>query len=153
MNLCVDVCSPTLFGDQTGNRLCVPTCPSLYFAQNDAQRICVLKCKDKTYGWNKECLTDPKSCPAGYFGEDFTNLCVNLCPINQGTFGDPISKLCTRKCPLNPAFPTSGPSTYYADISNRLCVLTCNATHLLGLYGNNNTRTCVSKCQDVNSYA
>jgi len=112
-----------------------------------------LKCKDKTYGWNNVCLTDPKSCPTGYFGDDSTNLCVNLCPPSQGTFGDPESKLCVRKCPLNPNYPTSGPQNYFADISNRLCVLTCNASYSTGLFGNNNTRTCETKCLDRNSFA
>lgn len=38
-------------------------------------------------------------------------------------------------------------------MSNRLCVLTCNATHLTGQFGNNNTRTCETKCLDSNSFA
>lgn len=54
---------------------------------------------------------------------------------------------------MNPNYPTSGPATYYADPSNQLCVLTCNATYLGGSFGNNNTRTCVTKCQDTDSFA
>ena len=120
----------------------------MYYAQADSERLCVLRCKANTYGWNNVCLTDPKTCPSTYFGDDSTNLCVSICPISQGTFGDIESRLCVRTCPVNPSHPTSGPATYFADVSNRLCVLTCNATHSTGLFGSNNSRTCATKCLD-----
>ena len=76
-----------------------------------------------------------------------------MCPASEVTFGDSLSKLCVRECPDNPTASSGQPDTYYADESNRLCVLTCNASHSSPLFGNNNTRTCVPKCLDHNSYA
>jgi len=157
LNICVAVCSIGLLGDQTGNRLCVAGCPSGYFAQNDSTRQCVTRCKPGTYGYNRICYTNPLSCPSNSFADDQNNLC-DACNASLGTFGDPVSGRCVSQCPVN---PSSGPSVYYADISIRQCVLTCNAayttgsttTYTTGLFGNNNTRTCVFICQDLNSYA
>ena len=134
------VCSPSLFGNPLGNRLCTSGCTSIYYSQDDSTRLCVTKCKDGTYGYNNQCLTDPKTCPANHFGDPSTNLCVNPCPSIQGTFGDPLSRLCVRSCPSNPL--STGPLTYFADISIRQCVLVCNASYSSGLFGNNNSRTC-----------
>lgn len=51
LNLCVDVCAPGTFGDETGNRLCRKTCPSPYFSQNDDLRRCVKVCNETSYGY------------------------------------------------------------------------------------------------------
>ena len=58
-----------------------------------------------------------------------------------------------RECPDNPDAALNQPDTYYADPSIRQCVLTCNGSHTTPLFGNNNTRQCVPKCLDINSYA
>lgn len=156
LNLCVAVCSPGLFGDETGNRICTNYCPATYFAQNDATRLCVKRCKPGTYGQNRWCNTDPFNCTANTFANDFNNLCDG-CSAVQSTWGDPTTKRCVTQCPLNTA---TGPITYYADISIRQCVLTCSSsyttgtptTYSTGLWGNNNTRTCVFVCNDLNAY-
>ena len=81
-------------------------------------------------------------------------ICSNVvCPASEVTFGDELSKTCVRECPDNPNNHLNQPDTYYADISNRLCVLTCNGSHTSPLFGNNNTRTCVPRCLDDNAYA
>ena len=61
------------------------------------------------------------------------------------------------QCPLNAG---AGPITYYADISIRQCTLTCSSSYVtgatsiysVGLWGNNNTRTCEFICLDLNAY-
>ena len=77
------------------------------------------------------------------------------CPASQVTFGDPLSRFCLRTCPNNPNYTNSSyePRTYYADVSTRKCVLTCNATYSTPLFGSNSTRTCEPKCLDYNAYA
>ena len=157
MNICVDVCSVGLFGDELGNRVCTDYCPAGYFAQNDATRLCVPKCKPGTYGQNRWCNTDPFNCTANTFANDANNLCDGCSPV-QATWGDPTTKRCVTECPLNTV--ANEPITYYADISLRQCVLTCSSSYNTGnptsfstaLWGNNDTRTCVFVCSDLNSY-
>lgn len=104
-NLCVLICTPPLFGDQTGLRLCVGQCPSGFFSQNDTTRQCVNRCKPGSYGSAFRCLTDPKDCPANQFANDATNLC-DYCDASLGTWGDPVTKRCVTICPLNPSYST-----------------------------------------------
>lgn len=90
-------------------------------------------------------------------------LCVSVviifiiiaCPASQVTFGDSQSKKCVRTCPTNNGYTAGSyvPQTFYADISNRLCVLTCNASYSTGLFGSNSTRTCETKCLDYQAYS
>jgi len=153
--VCTSLCTSELFGDQTAgsNRRCKSPCPATTYALSSNRR-CVTNCQDNAtdgsvvhlYGYNNVCYSSATSCPADYFGDDSTNLCVNPCPIGQGTFGDPeVTKKCVRTC------PTVGTTLWYADPTNRQCVRTCSAAN--GYFGNNNTKTCVSKCIDVDSYA
>ena len=147
------ICTPPLFGDQTGIRPCVSTCPSPYYSQNDTTRLCVTTCKPLSYATGRSCFTDPKDCPINTYANDANTLC-DACNANLGTWGDPVTKRCVTICPLNPTYssaaPTSTPITYYTDVSSQLCVLTCSSTYvtgtLTGLFGNNNTRGCVAKC-------
>jgi hypothetical protein len=156
LNLCVEVCTVGLYGDQTGNRTCINYCPLNYFAQNDTTRQCVTKCKSGTYGQNRWCNDNPFNCTSNTFANDANNLCDG-CSAVQATWGDPTTKRCVTLCPLNTA---AGPVTYYADISIRQCVLTCSAsyntsnptTYSSALWGNNQTRTCVFVCSDLNSF-
>ena len=156
INICVEVCSVNLYGDETGNRLCTNYCPSGYYAQNDTTRLCVRRCKPGTYGQNRWCNTNPFNCTSNTFANDFNNLCDG-CSAVQNTWGDPTTKTCVTLCPLNSG---TGPVTYYADISIRQCVLTCSSTYVTGatttysvaLWGNNQTRTCVFVCNDLNAY-
>lgn len=154
-NICVALCTAGLFGDQstTGLRRCIGTCPAGFYALT-SNRKCVSNCQDNAtdgsvihlYGYNNVCYPSATSCPANYFGDDSTNLCVNPCPIGQGTFGDPaVTNKCVRSC------PTVGTDIWYADPSNRQCVRTCSLAN--NLFGNNNTKTCEAKCIDVNSFA
>lgn len=118
------------------------------------------RCNPGSYGSNFSCLLNPLDCPAGQFANDATNLC-DYCSAALGTWGDPVSKRCVTICPLNPTFnsstPAASPITYYADVTVQQCVLTCNSTvsasPFTGLFGNNNTRSCVFKCTDLNTYA
>ena len=99
-------------------------------------------------------------CPAGTFANDATNLC-DVCNATLGTWGDPVSKRCVTICPLNPLYdtsnPTAAPKFTYADVSIQQCVTICNSTHVnspyAGLFANNNTRSCVGKCSDLNAFA
>lgn len=91
-NLCVDVCAPGTFGDETGNRLCRSTCPTPYYAQNDGLRRCVRVCNESSFGYQETCTyhavtcefsykrvcyESPTQCPTNWFGDNSTNLCVN----------------------------------------------------------------------------
>jgi hypothetical protein len=134
----------------------VSTCPTAYFAQNDTTRRCVPRCKPGTYGQNRWCNTDPFNCTVNTFANDANNLC-DTCTAIQSTWGDITTKRCVTQCPLNAG---AGPITYYADISIRRCTLTCSASYItgatstysVGLWGNNNTRTCEFICLDLNAY-
>lgn len=150
-----------MFGDQTGIRPCVDTCPSPYYSQNDTTRQCVLECKSGSYANVRSCVTNPQDCLVNTYANDANNKC-DACNANLSTWGDPIvSKRCVIVCPLNPAYTSASPNltpiTSYADVSSQLCVLKCSSTHVIGsytgLFGNNNTRTCVPKCQDLNAFA
>lgn len=91
-NLCVDVCTAGWFGDETGNRECKKICPTPYFSQNDNLRRCVLRCNSSTWGHEftctpihavdcpngirRVCNEDPFSCPADFYGDNSTSMCV-----------------------------------------------------------------------------
>lgn len=57
-----------------------------------------------------------QDCPSGYYGDNNTLLCTNLCA-GSLPFGDPISKQCVADCP----------DGYWGDYDLHLCVQTCNA--------------------------
>ena len=145
--LCVSVCQTGKYGDQIplGDRNCKTPCPDGWFAQNDALRRCVTRCNSTTYGYLKVCLA-PASCTGYMVGDPSTNLCVDTCPVTQGTYADlTVTKTCVSVCPI------VGDVIYFADPTLRWCVAKCNESHLL--FGNNKTQTCVTKCIDPDSYA
>lgn len=89
--VCVSICTANSWGDQrstAGNRLCLPGCPSGYYAL-DANWRCVQNCQSNytngsvqhLYGYNNVCYPTGWSCPSGWFGDNSTNLCVDVCPI------------------------------------------------------------------------
>jgi hypothetical protein len=161
-NLCVQECPDYQYGDQTGNRSCVPACPNIngatWFSQL-TERICVLVCEEGTWGnyYNStgpHCETVGTDCKPGQFGDNSTNLCVDLCPESMNYFGDPRSRLCTTYCSdlnislVNTTAQINLPAgKLFADYKTRLCVYTCPADYgLQGTFGDNSTNTCVERC-------
>lgn len=137
-DLCVPLCpeNQNYFGDPS-TRLCVDRCPNLLanvtngtaainliagrlFADYKT-RLCVYTCP-ADFG------------PAGTWGDNFTNTCVQRCPTGtygdaqhpnrhcvaectDGTFADDLSMTCVSECPSSPP--------YFADLVNKKCVRVC----------------------------
>lgn len=148
-NLCVAECpsGQSTFGDQTGLRRCVTGCPAtptMYFAQL-TDRLCVTVCEAGTWGRTSDqtCVLTPAGCNAvSQWAEDYTNMCVTTCPELYLEFADPTTFRCVRTCVANAMV------TYYADLTNRICVFVCNAASygIAGTFGDKSTGTCVAEC-------
>jgi hypothetical protein len=116
-------------------RLCVTTCPTTtpYYFSYSVDRTCVTTCPGLYYGDQSSGIGICKSlCPGtNRFADNYTKMCVTVCPSTQLTFGDTTTKTCVLICPVG----------YYAQSdSNRLCVITCAS----GTWGNPVTRVCIT---------
>ena len=136
--------------------MCSLYCPEDLWADN-LTMTCTNRCSASTYGVNYNgswttfnnsysylgiCQTE---CPDGQFARDNDNLCVSDCGPNL--WGDSLSKTCKTS-------PFDCPTGYYANNLTNLCVLplycSYNMSSLLHV-ADNLTKTCVSKCPNINS--
>ena len=104
-------------------------------------------CIEGTWGRKSDriCVETTDDCGLNsQWADNSTNLCVDTCPVLDGTFGNFDDRMCVPVCP----------NETFADDLSRTCVTRCpenNGIH--DTFGNNETHICEENCQEPNTYA
>lgn len=137
--LCLNLCLYNQFSDPATNS-CLTNCTSSGFTYiyYDNQ-TCVNECPSTPdlYGYqNNDCRPQ---CPTGWFAENFTRTCVQVCPnisllyLNE-SWADPLLGRCVSRC--------SALSYSYTNTTDNVCVTVCPT----GYFASTLTQACVLSC-------
>ena len=146
-------CSNGYYADYS-IRTCVQYCNSSLLTFMDTSTMsCVTQCPYGLYGdysnsGQKKCAIN---CPSGWYTDDSTWTCVQVCPTNPSYYADTASGACmaacraeldlfaydgTRMC-VNPC-----PANTTADVNTRRCLSNCLLVPSTYLFVNGTQRTC-----------
>ena len=154
---CVTECPFPTYAD-THSRLCVHQCTSatefMQVAVANLNRTCVGTCETGQYGnpFTMKCSNYTTECPDGYFADSLQHMCVTNC--SATLIAENSTKNCATACTTGFAYwtirvcvatcPTNPPM--FGNLNTKLCVSNCNHA-VTGLYGDYQAnRTCVLNC-------
>ena len=137
---CVSDCPDAYFKDDfLGKCVQISSCSNGYYSDSTT-RSCLINCTstDSTYK-DTTTMSCVSHCPYGYYGDYSVandKKCGSTCP--GGWFTDNSTWTCVQICPSYPS--------YYADSASGACLSQCRVELDLFAYDGSNVRTCMNPC-------